>query len=89
MNFTNLINQYRSDLGLPNLIIVVVLLNNNFGGAYQETVRAAQVSVAAALSNIITIDPDAFALDPLDNTHYTAQGNEDLGNAIFNVLKDL
>ena len=88
-NLTNLINGIRTHLNNPTLKVCVVLLNSNIPvgvHVYKATVRAAQVSVAATLSNVVTVDPDAYELQP-DLVHYTAQGYEDLGEAIFNILK--
>ena len=53
---------------------------------YKATVKAAQLAVATAMTNVVTIDQDTFGTLG-DNVHRNAVGLEALGNAIFNELK--
>lgn len=65
----------------PKIVISQVGQIAAGGWPYSATVRAAQVSAAAALSNATTIDTSEFEVSTSDNVHYTADGCVDLGEA--------
>jgi len=87
-NLTNFINAVRAYMGY-NVHFTIVLINNNIVSTdYVAEVRAGQIATAAALQNIDTVDSDAWELQ-VDGVHYTAQGYDDMGGAVFNIIKDL
>jgi hypothetical protein len=86
-NLTNYITKRR--LSYPNIKIIIVLVHADLPIGtfpYKATVKTAQLAVAAAMSNVVTIDQDAFSSNP-DNIHRDAAGYEALGNAEFELLK--
>ena len=86
-NLTNYITKRR--LVHANLKFVIVLVHADLPIGtfpYKATVKAAQLAVAASLSNVVTIDQDAFGSN-VDNIHRDASGYEALGNAVYELLK--
>ena len=86
-NLTSFINGIRTHVGYDIHFTIVLVNSNSTTLTYRTTVRAAQLSVAATLTNISTIDADSFSLQ-VDNVHYDASGYDSIGDATFNIIKN-
>lgn len=87
-NLTNYITKRR--LTYPDLKFVIVLVHTDLPigtNPYKATVKAAQLSVAAAMDNVITINQDGCS-SQVDDVHRDAAGYEELGRLIYEALKD-
>lgn len=89
-NLTNLITQWRTDTGLPNLKFIIVKIGLNatfYAPAKLAAMRTAQDNVAAGLSNVYTIEaPTSYEAD---GVHYSATGCEDVGQRIADLISTL
>lgn len=78
----------RSDLALPNLKILTIVINSEWDSTpfLTATYQAAQIAAAAADGNATTIDPSCYPLDHYP--HYLAADYAALGEMIAIQLRD-
>lgn len=78
----------RSDLGLPSLKILTIIINSEWDSTpfLTSDYQAAQVAAAAADGNATTIDPSCYPLDHYP--HYLAADYAALGEMIAIQLRD-
>lgn len=88
-NLTSLIAKFREQVGDSTARIVIGRIRDDDPAGdptAQAAVRAAQVAVAAADSNVYWIDTDSMPLN-VDNVHYAAAGQKLLGTAFYSALQ--
>ena len=88
VNLTNLINNFRTAIGMPNLPVLICRININFDPTrlYMATVRAAQTAVAGALANVFIVNQDNATMAP-DLIHYTNDGYRQIDANIISVAQ--
>ena len=91
-------NAVRTILGNPNLPIISILVNENTSSwSFKSEVNAGKTATANTLENVTIIDPSitnqgnqVYQLESGGKgAHYTTDGYNALGNAIFELIKDL
>lgn len=88
VNLTNCITNFRTQTGLTTLPVIIVLLNNEGIDAavnpltYANTIRTAQANVAAAMTNVFTVESIGAAMQS-DEIHYTVAGEHTLTDRIL------
>lgn len=89
-NLTTLINQWRTLPGCSNMIFIIVKFGTNatfYDSGRIVEMRTAQDNVAAALSNVYTVEaPTTYEVD---NVHYNAAGADDVGKRIADLISTL
>lgn len=76
-NLTNFIQRLRSDLGQPNLPVVLGQINNAF--TYTWAVRQAQATVARTVPYVSLAKTDDLQRATGEPIHFSSQGTVDLG----------
>lgn len=83
VNLHNFCTQLRTDLGNPNLIVVVPRLNIVADVAFPGTLRTQQELWQARAPHINrVIDIDSVAMNPADNVHYLSAGHDLVGSLL-------
>jgi len=85
-NLANLIRRVRSDLGRPDLPVVLGQINNAFN--YTWLVRQAQATVAANLPYVRLATTDDLQRAPGDPIHFSTQGTVDMGVRFASVFQE-
>lgn len=75
-NLTNLINDIRAQLNIPDLPVIIPMIDQQNQWTYNSIVRAAEIAVTKNLKNVDTLDTRGFATD---GTHYKGQGQVKVG----------
>jgi len=78
----------RSDLGLPNLQILLMRLNSGSSTAHYADVQAGQDSTAGADAKITLFNTDPYAMSP-DGLHYPSTVSETVALDAANVVDSL
>jgi hypothetical protein len=87
-NLISLIAAVRASFNNPNLPFIYGRIGDQSGMPYLSTVRAAQDAVAQLIPNVYEVDTDDLPLRP-DLTHYTSDGEIELGNLFASGLINL
>lgn len=82
-NLTNFINSMTPQTASSPTWLLMRIADDG-DGAYKDTVRAAQASVASAMSNVTLIDTDGYAM--ADAVHLSAAGHIALGSYLAGLL---
>lgn len=88
-NLTNLVNNFRTAVGMASLPFLVGRLNQNIDSVtfpFWNTVRTAQTNVAGALSNVFLVNQDNAEM-AVDNVHYTTSGYTTISSNIISVAQ--
>jgi len=88
-NFNTFIAQVKNQLGLPNLIVVQVLLANTqtaFNTTYETNVNNAKIAFAINGNKVVNID--GIDVQP-GGVHLSSIGYPDAGTRIFNLIKTI
>lgn len=75
-NLTNLIKDIRTKLNVPDLPVIIPMIDAQGQWTYNSIVRAANVAVTKKFKNVDTLDTKGF---PTDGTHYRGQGQVKIG----------
>lgn len=75
-NLTNLIKDIRAKLEIPDLPVIIPMIDPQNQWRYHTIVREANVAVTQKMVNVDTLDTKGF---PTDGTHYKGQGQVKVG----------
>ncbi|MET3980921.1 hypothetical protein ABIB62_004058 [Mucilaginibacter sp. UYP25] len=84
-----LLNQFKTDMSLPNLKIYSVLISRRGGiPDYYDRIRQAKIQNSAVITNYNLVDSDGLTFDTLgEGYHLLANSQIELGRRIFELLK--
>lgn len=75
-NLTNLIKDIRAKLNIPDLPVIIPMIDAQNQWRYNTIIRAANVAVTQKMENVDTLDTKGFATD---GTHYKGLGQVKVG----------
>jgi hypothetical protein len=87
-NLTNFIQHVRTDLGIPDLPIVIGRISQSSVWTWGDIVRQAQVNVSQTVPNTAIFTTDDLPLQS-DNMHYNANGTMTLGRRFADAINDM
>lgn len=93
-NFSDILNELnlvrQLDLVILNVINENIINNNqtpNFTKKNIDSVINAQMNLASNNDYIVNISMNEFTLSIIDNLHYGSEGQEQIGDQLFNIIK--
>jgi hypothetical protein len=87
-NLTNFIQHVRTDLGIPDLPVVIGRISQSSVWTWRDIVRQAQVNVSQTVPNTAIFTTDDLPL-LTDNMHYNASGTATLGRRFAGAANTL